>query len=125
MRRPDVDDHGQDGGKLRPARDDREDQATFGAGADTGPVEDGQQHQRHDGRLDQDGLERSHHNAEVDDPGQRTQGRGQKVVDQDQEATQRPRERMDGAGGDRHHAATLRIAGRDLRVLDGQQDEDD
>ena len=58
-------------------------------------------------------------------PGDRGDGAGQEVVDADEDAAQAADHRPEGVGGHRHHAAAVRVAARDLHVLERQQDEDE
>jgi len=125
LRQPNVDDNGDHRGQLGGGSEDGEDHAGLRACADPRPVEQGQQEQGGNRGLDQHRLERPDDDADIDDAGERAERRRQEVVDQDQEAAKRARQWMERPRGDRDHAAALRIPGGDLRVLHGQQDEDD
>ena len=117
--------HAKDDGELAGSRNGRDDRRHLGAGLDAHEVEEAEKHQGRHGDYEHQRLQRTRHNGEVDDPRQRAQCGGQEVVDEDQKAAHKSRERMDGSRRDGDHAAAPGVADGDLGVLDAEEDEDD
>ena len=121
----DLDDHRQDDQELEGGRGDGEDGADSGTGADAGQIQEAEKDDHRDARGHQCRLQSREDDAEVDDPRGGAEGRGQEIVDQDQQAADQAGHRADGVARHRHHPAALRVAHRNLAVFVGEQDENE